>query len=256
MLDERDIRWYTCHITPQQRQILEVPMKKLVSLILALLCLSLLAAAWAESAVKVGDIITFGHYEQDNNKKNGKEPIEWRVLDVQDGKALLISFYALDCKKYNDRQIGISWEHCSLRRWLNKQFLEAAFSADDMEAVILSHIDNSLAQSRPDWQQFTPNDTDDYVFLLSYAEADRYFADDKDRQTIPTAYAKRCGSWDSAGFLVDGKRPCWYWLRTMGYNASNTAVVIDSGIIKNQHVTKPGFSVRPCIWLDLEKAGY
>ena len=31
---------------------------------------------------KPGDIVVFGSYEQDNNSKNGKEPIEWLVYDL------------------------------------------------------------------------------------------------------------------------------------------------------------------------------
>lgn len=50
---------------------------------------------------KVGDYVFFGAYEQDNNTANGKENIEWLVLEVKDGKALVTSKYALDCKPYN-----------------------------------------------------------------------------------------------------------------------------------------------------------
>ena len=43
------------------------------------------------ASVAVGDVITFGTYEQDNNPDNGPEPNEWVVLDVKDRKALVIS---------------------------------------------------------------------------------------------------------------------------------------------------------------------
>ena len=46
----------------------------------------------------VGDYISFGSYEQDNDVTNGKEPIEWLVLDVQEGKAKILSRYALNCR--------------------------------------------------------------------------------------------------------------------------------------------------------------
>lgn len=235
--------------------------KRIISLLL-IFCVLFPFVATAESSdssasdVKVGDVIVFGHYEQDNVKSNGSEPIEWRVLDVNDGVAFLISVYALDCKQYNTEYIDITWANCFLRRWLNNQFYKAAFSEDERDAVILSHIDNSLAQSRDDWVRCEGKPTEDYVFLLSYAEGVRYFKDDKDRQCIPTAFALRAGAQDSSGFLVDGQRPCWYWLRTPGHNARNSCVVIDSGILKNQHVNRKHFSVRPCINLDLSKAGY
>ena len=50
-----------------------------------------------------GDIVTFGHYEQDNNPANGKEPITWIVLDRNDkGQVLLLSEKVLDGQTYND----------------------------------------------------------------------------------------------------------------------------------------------------------
>ena len=49
-----------------------------------------------------GEEVEFGRYEQDNVLENGKEAIEWLVVDVQPEKALLVSQYGLDCKPYND----------------------------------------------------------------------------------------------------------------------------------------------------------
>lgn len=78
--------------------------------------------------VKVGDYVTFGSYEQDNDTSNGKEPVEWLVLDVQSDKALLLSKYVLDEKAYNDEEIYVTWEGCSLRNWLNNDFTNSAFT--------------------------------------------------------------------------------------------------------------------------------
>ena len=50
--------------------------------------------------VEKGKYIKFGEYEQDNNLTNGKEDIEWLVLEVKDGKALVVSKYLLDCKPF------------------------------------------------------------------------------------------------------------------------------------------------------------
>ena len=44
----------------------------------------------------IGEILSFGAYEQDNNTSNGKEEIEWIVLDKKDDRMLVISRYALD----------------------------------------------------------------------------------------------------------------------------------------------------------------
>lgn len=54
------------------------------------------------SSFNIGDIVTFGHYDQDNNEDNGAEPIQWEVIDIQDGKALLLSRYVIDNASYNE----------------------------------------------------------------------------------------------------------------------------------------------------------
>lgn len=94
------------------------------------------AAAAARKAVLTqcktpGSIVTFGAYEQDNNTGNGKEAIEWLVLDYDaaNNRALVISLYALDCKPYNTEKKNVTWEKCTLRAWLNNEFIQAAFSA-------------------------------------------------------------------------------------------------------------------------------
>ena len=55
------------------------------------------------SFCNVGDYVTFGSYEQDNNTGNGQEPIEWLVLDYDaaNNRALLLSRYGLDALPYN-----------------------------------------------------------------------------------------------------------------------------------------------------------
>lgn len=89
----------------------------------------------AENSIAVGDIMTYGHYEQGNDLDNGLEPVEWTMLDVQDGWALLLSRYALDAKPYHEareddtwKSYGVVyWDTCTLRAWLNGEFLEATF---------------------------------------------------------------------------------------------------------------------------------
>lgn len=49
------------------------------------------------------------------------------VLDVKEGQVLLLSNNALDAKAYNDEKIDVSWENCTLRKWLNNDFYETAF---------------------------------------------------------------------------------------------------------------------------------
>ena len=104
-------------------------MKKSISIVLAFLIVLLLFSYASAEEVKKDDMILFGHYEQDNDLGNGPEPIEWIVLDTQDGKALLLSKYGLDAVPYNDdNNRAVTRETCTLRTWLNDTFLNAAFT--------------------------------------------------------------------------------------------------------------------------------
>ena len=67
-----------------------------------LLCIAMMfsfsAISFAEngsSAPQAGDHVFFGQYEQDNDLKNGPEPIEWLVLEDDGESILLLSRYCL-----------------------------------------------------------------------------------------------------------------------------------------------------------------
>ena len=45
-----------------------------------------------------GEIVAFGHYEQDGDTKNGKEPIEWILLGKDEENAMLVSKCIIDAK--------------------------------------------------------------------------------------------------------------------------------------------------------------
>ena len=69
-----------------------------------------------------GTFVTYGVYEQDNVKKNGMEPIEWRVLENTGDSLLLMSRYVLDSVPYSNAlgidgitALPVNWETCSLR---------------------------------------------------------------------------------------------------------------------------------------------
>ena len=85
-------------------------------------------------SVAAGDIVSFGTYEQDNNTSNGKENIEWLVLAKEGKRVLIISKYVLDCQQYNSTRTSVTWETCSLRKWLNETFLNAAFSSSSVQS--------------------------------------------------------------------------------------------------------------------------
>ena len=192
---------------------------------------------------KTGDYVFFGAYEQDNNTSNGKEYIEWLVLDIKDGKALLISKYALDCKQYNTSCTGITWETCSLRQWLNKDFINTAFSATEQAMIPTVTVS---ADKNPVYSTNPGNATQDKVFLLSITEANKYFSSASARACQPTAYAVANGAYKNSG-------NCWWWLRSPG-RSQGTAAYVDSagGVsVRGYVVNRSNFAVRPALWINL-----
>lgn len=196
------------------------------------------------TSTQVGDIVEFGVYEQDNNTENGKEVIEWQVLEVKGDKALLISKYALDCKPYNYEEADVTWETCSLRKWLNNYFIYAAFS-DDEKAVIstvtVSADKNSMFSTNPG------NPTQDRVFLLSTTEANKYFSSNSARQCEATEYVV------AKGVCVDRSTGnCFWWLRSPGMYQSHAADVPDGGVDPyGNMVDNDSLAVRPAMWVTI-----
>ena len=194
---------------------------------------------------KVGDYVLFGEYEQDNNRSNGKEDIEWLVLEVKDGKALVISKYALDCKEYNTSCTDVTWESCTLRKWLNNDFVSSAFSVDEKAMIPTVNVS---ADKNPRYSTNPGNATQDQVFLLSITEANKYFSSDGARKCKPTEYA------DAGGvYVVSSNGNCLWWLRSPGDDQYDAAIVYDAGdVLEYGHnVSYDEGAVRPALWIDL-----
>ena len=208
---------------------------------------------------KVGSVVTFGRYEQDNNTDNGAEEIEWIVLDVQDGKALLLSRYGLDAKPYNKEPEDITWESCTLRAWLNGDFLKTAFSAQEQSAILMTDVDNSKAQGYSGYSTNGGKNTQDKIFLLSYAEANRFLGVTKDdrnntkSRVKPTAWAIKNGAYTSiSNKTAEGDAAGWWWLRSPGGIQDCAASVVGVGSLNSLGVNNEAGGVRPAFWLDLE----
>ena len=211
-------------------------------LILTVLALCLLPAAPAES-LSAGSILTFGSCEQDDDPSNGPESIEWIVL-ASDGKtATLISRYGLDTKPYNGSyaSVPVTWETCTLRQWLNGDFLNAAFSAEERARLVTATV---TADRNPNFDTDPGSDTQDTVFLLSIDEAEAMFSGFDTRKCQATAYAIAQG----ASASPEGES-CW-WLRTPGYVSKRAAYVAIDGLVNamGDYVsTGDTYVVRPAV---------
>lgn len=221
---------------------------------------------------RVGDTIVFGAYEQDNNAANGAEPIQWQVLEIQDGKALIISKYGLDCQPYNEKYAAVTWESCTLRKWLNQDFLNKAFTKQEQEKIVETTVKNDV---NPFYGTDGGSDTTDRVFLLSTEEVDRYFPANDERIVYATEYAFAQGVWtydlatdesywlgyrDAADQEYHSDASCWWWLRSPGYISIFAMFCRNDGhVLKGGEINSTGFaSVRPVLWIECpgQKASY
>lgn len=188
----------------------------------------------------VGQVVTFGKYEQDNDTANGAEAIDWIVLDIQGDYALVISQKVLDAKAFSaDTSAGVTWADSSIRAWLCGDFMSTAFTEDERNRICTINQD----------------DNKDTVFLLSVEDAEKYFESDSDRVAVATAYATSNGVYASLRYTEDKASfngACRWWLRTadsenaLAQRVRNTGDILHVGI----DVTSDDIGVRPAMWIE------
>ncbi|MEI3594329.1 MAG: DUF6273 domain-containing protein [Anaerobutyricum hallii] len=151
------------------------------------------------------------------------EPIKWRVIKCENGEALLLSDIVLDKQKYNKRLKKVTWEKSTLRKWLNKKFMNRAFSSSEQEAIRTTKVIN---EDNYYYKTDGGNDTLDKIYLLSLSETD---------EEKETEEAKEYGFTDSYGMTIKYSNYAdlddyqYWWLRTPGEKNISAAAVDMSG---------------------------
>ena len=191
--------------------------------------------------LKAGDAVFFGSYEQDNKDSNGPETIAWNVLDVKNGKALLISNAVLDgCE---EDQMSDYWNECGLRTWLSEVFYNSAFTEQEKARI------NTTTLYDSDIDVYT----EDNVFLLSAKEAYKYLYGNKELFAQATHYAGvKKNILLHGNSDIDGLASIWL-LRTYG---TTLGLVNDHGEImaSNDYYERneEGYGVRPAMWVSIQ----
>lgn len=199
--------------------------------------------------IKMDSILSFGNYN-------------WRVLDIQDNVALLITEDIIEQRAYHDAYIDITWADCSLRKYLNGEFYDKFSEADKSRImpVLNKNLDNQWYGSKGG------ADTKDSIFLLSVEEVCKYFGDSRSKLYNR---GKNQRYWFERKDENNNKRIArfegetwgsWWWLRSPG-RVSVKAVYIhgDGNIgIQGNNILKGNISdgkctggVRPALWLKL-----
>ena len=200
--------------------------------------------------VSVGDRIPFGQYPQGADGE--VQPLMWRVLAVENGRALLITDKLIEAIPYNKDYSSVTWETCTLRKWMNDEFFCKAFLLEE-QSEIISVINQN--PSNPEYRTRGGSATQDKIFVLNIDEANKYFHDDDDRMTAVTGYAKMQGSYVSDNYsLPGGEKTGWWWLRSPGDYGFRAAYVGNYGRILRfgGGVFSVNGSVRPALWRNLE----
>ena len=164
------------------------------------------AAANPYAANNVGDVVPFGSYS-------------WYIIGKSDDGVTLLMKENLMNKKYNDSFASVTWATCSLRTYLNETFYNT-FSDEDKAKIVKTSNTNP---NNPDYETNGGNNTEDYIYLLSIAEANAL-----------DSSIRNIGS--------------MWWLRSPGGNSNSAAFVSDDG-----HVDRYGYAgviesgVRPAL---------
>lgn len=195
----------------------------------------------------VGETVTLGSYPQGMWKKK-KRPLEWRVLDVRDGMALLLTDKVIDGGPYHPRFENMTWENCLLREWLNdgfSGFLNDAFDAEQRGRLV--EIQNANV-ANPKYGTDGGAETKDKVFLLSIDETKRYFPKDADMKAYATRFAVKQGV-----YADKYTRGSYWWLRSPGRDERYAAVVMSTGGILDGglDLLHGDVGIRPAVWVKM-----
>jgi len=234
-------------------------MNKTYILILLVLLVMVMTTTSCFGNPSVGSMIDFGGHK-------------WLVLDVQGSNALIISEQILEQRDYH----GFYWEKCSLRSYLNGEYYNNKFTAEEKARIIETRNSNP---PNPWYGTTGGAETIDKIFLLSLDEVVKYFGDsgdlknkkrkkaDEEKSTVDVDK----GIYDIVTFEspdghllndkynqariakeADGKQWFW-WLRSPGEDPSSAVIVLYDGEVNVEGfgVLDDDVGVRPALWIKI-----
>ena len=247
----------------------------------------------------VNQLVVFGQYWQTTAAAEAgaartdamRTPLEWFLLDIVDGQALLVTRYGIENVRFNRLQAyGREYATSNIRNWLNSTgdrfstnangnqegFWSTAFSAADQTRVVVapqSRFHNNSVVAWRDGEQFNTSTqygivpAGDRVFALSLSEIWEYFGRHSHNNRVTYVYPIQAFT-DSMTRATDFAVALGAWESEMGTNRENTGntrvftrsigladriIVINNGGMPNVHYTVSNNSVtaRPAIWVSL-----
>ncbi len=199
--------------------------------------------------IKIGSLLSFGGYN-------------WRVLDMQNNTALIITEDIIEKRPYHNVYKEITWADCAIRKYLNGEFYDK-FSATDKTRIL------PVVNKNSDNQWFGAaggEDTQDRIFLLSIEEVVcKYFGDSSDKLLNR---GKKQNYWFQRADENNQKRVAmykgheyWWWLRSPGRMSRVAAYVHGkpggcvgingNSVFYRSFGPERDGGIRPCLWLKL-----
>ena len=177
------------------------------TLLFSLLVVSECLAAFPE--------IQFGRFYRDKDL----QPIECLILDETADSYLLLAKHCIDQQPYNVKRVNTTWETCTLRQWLNGEFLRTAFTQQEQQGLT--------------------------VTLLTAEEVVKYLPSASMRQCSPTSYAR------NRGVYINGRGDCAWWTRSPGNSPIEAAYLSSAGDFgtRTHYVDDDVIGLRPAVWV-------
>lgn len=191
------------------------------------------------------------------------EPLKWRVLDPATGLVLCENIvdsqaYSNTVYEYGTDKNGTAYWNdsahthyandyatSSIRKWLNNDFYNTAFSAAEKKSILTTTLDNRAYST--DHSEYNSETTKDKIFLLSYSDINNAaygLSSRSNRLSKGSDYAK------SQGLYVDSNGQSSMRLRSAGHDSYHTSRVSHDGdlnhYIKNDINFTPD-GVRPAL---------
>ena len=182
--------------------------------------------AYSASELERGQLVRLGEWFG--------EPLAWYVIDIQgDRVMLMLARDQVGRQPYNKEQEGnVTWETCTLRKWLNGEFYENAFGENEKKLIVESDV---KAHRYPENQTDPGKDTRDRVFLLSVQEFEK----------LVDPFVEKI-------FELTMNTEGW-WLRSLGSDQRYAKGFVRGGIrfgFSDRNFDNK-FNIRPVLWINM-----
>ena len=184
------------------------------------------------------------------------ERIKWDILENNDGSIFAVTNIIIDSQDYypdfriddfshNDGVGRVNnYKLSNIRKWLNNEFYNTAFSDKEKEIILTTEVDNSKESTNRLDNPYTCENTFDKVFLLSYAEAMKYYPTLEDKMKKGTDYAK-CQGLNVANNDYSHWRLRSPYTNFVGYDT----LFNHKGQLFNKPVANTSYGIRPALYI-------